>query len=230
MGTETKEIIVKQCRYCNWSEPPYDQVPRGFKAQSQIRIESVICPQCRKSKYSEAWRNTAPPYFRETVTAQIPDQVALARAMQWRDGPKGLLLVGETRTGKSRSAWEVIKGFCYANCGEWAQGHHFDRVDGLRLAQLLMSYGGESDSLKTIKSWCNSRLLLLDDIFKAKLTERAEEIIFLVIDERCQQRLPFIITANDSEESLLNRLSSDRGPALLERIKETCDVIAFAKP
>jgi len=142
-------------------------------------------------------------------------------ALKWQFGPRGLLLYGPTGCGKSRVAWEIARR-------EVLSGRTFKCVNAFELSRypsLLMMNGGEADSFA--RELASLDLLMLDDVFKAKPTERVEELLFAVIDERGQWERPCIITLNDTGETLSSRLSPDRGPALIRRLREYCQAIQF---
>lgn len=70
-------------------------------------------------------------------------------------------------------------------------------------------------------------ILFFDDLGKLKLTERAETELFGVIDRRISNGLPLLATTNDSGDSLAARMTENRGPAMIRRLREFCDVIQF---
>ena len=134
---------------------------------------------------------------------------------------KGLLLYGSTGTGKSRCIWEVAKREVLAGRRvKWLNAYELSRYPSL-----LMLNGGEAE--KFIAELVNADLLLLDDVFKTKLTERIEELLFAVIDERGAWERPCLVTLNDTGESLVGRLSQDRGAALIRRLRDYCIPIQF---
>ncbi len=73
-------------------------------------------------------------------------------------------------------------------------------------------------------------LLLLDDVFKGKLSDGLEQAIYSIISLRTENEKPTILTLNDVGETLLARMSPDRGPALVRRLREFCEMISFTKP
>jgi hypothetical protein len=178
-----------------------------------------------KARDREAWRvemlETVPKTFLKTEREKLPHPEKLDEAMAWKFGPQGLLLYGPTGCGKSRVAWEVAKR-------EMLDGRTLKAVNAFELCRypsLFMESGNEAG--KFADSLVSAKLLLLDDVFKAKPTERVEELLFSVIDERGQWEKPCIVTLNDTGDSLTERLSSDRGPALIRRLREYCRTIQF---
>jgi hypothetical protein len=62
-------------------------------------------------------------------------------------------------------------------------------------------------------------LLILDDFGKEKLTDRAGEIMFSIIDFRLLDKRPTWITTNMHGKEFAERLGDDRGGAILARIR-----------
>lgn len=209
------EIQVTRCPTCG-KQDPADHL-------RMCRVALVTCEDCRRRNAEKAWSRICPPYFLNTDRSKLPDQVHSHEALEWAFMPRGLCLIGPTRTGKSRTAWEVIKDQVF-------DGKTADNVDGRRLGLLMLGYGRDGGAAAILEKWCTVDILLMDDVFKVKLTERVEEQIFNIIDERMQMLKPIIMTTNDDQESLLSRLSADRGPALVERLKEICHAISFSIP
>lgn len=163
-----------------------------------------------------------PAIFRKTLRNALPQPERLDAAMRWEYGPMGLLIYGPTGVGKSRVMWEVAKR-------EILNGRKVKCVNSFcltRYPSLFMA--GDGAAAAFADELVKPDILLLDDVFKAKPTERVEELIFSVIDERGSWEKPCFITLNDTGESLSERLSSDRGPALIRRLREYCIPIQFA--
>lgn len=162
-----------------------------------------------------------PTAFQRTERDKLPMPDKLDAALRWEFGKSGLLLYGGTGKGKSRVAWKVSER-------EILNGRSFQHVNSFILAQypaMLMKSSEEADSF--VKKLVSCDLLLLDDVFKAKPTERVEELLFAVVDERGEWERPCIVTLNDTSDTLSGRLSADRGPALVRRLKDYCVTIKF---
>jgi len=192
---------------------------------NQCETDSVeLCKRYaeeRKAKDRAKAISTIPASFLNTQRDLLPYPEKLDLALQWQFGPKGLLLWGGTGKGKSRIAWKVAER-------EILAGKTFRHVNSFELSKypsLFMVDAGAAGKLGDELVSCN--LLLLDDVFKAKPTERVEELLFSVVDERSEWCRPCIITLNDTGESLLSRLTPDRGPALIRRMREHCTSIKF---
>lgn len=222
---------ASRTRYCCLCSKPVE-VKTG---SDQDRALDVKCPDCiekeqkesdkrdqllRREKLNDSLR-IVPTVFRKTDRSKLPHPEKLDAALQWKFGPMGLLLYGPTGCGKSRVAWEIAKR-------EILDGRNVRNLTALELSRypsMLMGDGSEAASFAD--GIIHSELLILDDVFKAKPTERVEELLFSVIDERGQWERPCIVTLNDTGETLSARLSSDRGPALIRRLREHCLTIQF---
>ncbi len=140
--------------------------------------------------------------------------------MRWKFGPKGLVLFGPTGCGKSRIIWQIAQR-------EILAGRKIKCVSSFEITRYPSLFMAENDAAgKFAESLVKAELLLLDDVFKAKATERVEELLFSVIDERGIWERPTLVTVNDTGETLTARLSSDRGPALIRRLRDYCQQIA----
>lgn len=208
-------VLITVCPQCQRMSPPLDEV-----GDTPHRVNIKHCSRCAQNSRMVRWTRICPPAYLNTEFARLPDQKHSLEAMAWQPGSEGLLLLGRTRKGKSRTAWEVAKRFVLC-------GTSVDHIDPIRLNRLVLSYGRDGESVELFERWCLIEILILDDVFKVKLTERVEEQIFLIVDERIQRGLPMIVTTNDTEDSLLSRLSADRGQALVARLTESCHSIVF---
>ncbi len=162
-----------------------------------------------------------PTMFQDTCRSLLPFPERLDQALGWTFGARGLLLMGDCGVGKSRVAWEVAKR-------EIMAGKRFKAVSAFSLSRFpALFMAGDDAAGRFADELVSVDLLLLDDVFKAKATERVEELLFAVIDERGSWGKPCLITLNDTAETLGERLSIDRGPALIRRLKEYCQIIGF---
>ena len=69
------------------------------------------------------------------------------------------------------------------------------------------------------------KILFLDDLGKAKFTERVEMEFYDLIEFRAANKLPILFTANMSGKQLTEALGEDRGEPIMRRLREFCDII-----
>jgi DNA replication protein DnaC len=75
-----------------------------------------------------------------------------------------------------------------------------------------------------------AELLVLNDPFKVKLTDKVEEALWEIVDERYEEERPIITTMNGVAKNIEPLLSPDRGKALFRRLREENHAIHFPNP
>ncbi|MEQ2007998.1 MAG: hypothetical protein ABMA26_14470, partial [Limisphaerales bacterium] len=156
-----------------------------------------------------------------TDPARLPLPHRLADVMAWRYGERGLMLHGPTGMGKSRCIWLLV-------------GREFIASRSVRVLDCAagIKYAAKfGDSTKAAAQWieaaCEADLLLLDDVFKAKLTDSFESALFAIVALRGEAGLPILVTGNDDPHTLAARLTHDRSGPLIRRLAEMTAPIAF---
>jgi DNA replication protein DnaC len=183
-----------------------------------VREEMRVKQQAGKM---QEWAQLCPADFRNTTKLQLPSPTKLDVVMRWKYGSKGLILSGPSRRGKSRCAWKVVEREFLAGRECKAISYKF----GIDFARKMSVSPGEAANW--LDDMCKAEILLLDDVFKTKMTEAAEHAVFAIIGDRTERGLPMIITTNDTDQSLRHRLSADRAEPMMRRITEYCDSIPF---
>ena len=188
------------------------------------RIEKLKQEQAaeEQERRQEAFNTICPPLYRESDPKRIP-AAFLRECEAWEFSPKGLGFVGPAGTCKTRAAWMLLKrlhfsgvrvygitatGFAKACADQW-----HDDPQAKALAE---------DTLTRCR---RTKVLLLDDLGKNKMTERAELELFDLLEHRTSHELPVIWTANAGREALKQMLSSDRGEPILRRLAEFTKII-----
>jgi DNA replication protein DnaC len=157
--------------------------------------------------------NIPPNYENASLeTFQIPQENPIARAglgkvlMQVRsfvrefpapDRP-GLLLVGETGTGKTHLAVAALK----AIMDRGHEGVFFDFQNLLDKIRSGYDAASGSSDREAYRSAMDADVLLLDDLGSHRVTEWVEDTVTSIITYRCNHQKPLIATTNlDVEES-----------------------------
>jgi hypothetical protein len=192
----------------------------------------TICPECQNKREEahpeiiearriKSFNSICPVAYQSINPALLPNPSKLEEVLKWEYGPDGMIFMGSTGSGKTRLAWALMKR-------EVLSGRSIKALDSRAGLQYASIY---SQSPQNVMHWVSrlvlAEILLLDDIFKIKLTDSFEATIFTVIDQRISWHRPTIITSNDTGETLKARLSVDRADPLLRRLRECCSVIQF---
>lgn len=230
----TRAVKMKTCETCG-SEFVLDTtlgaaMERWVKecpgcADATIKRQDADATERRKSEaageVSRAWDAICPALFKETEISKLPCPSALEEVLRWKFGPNGLVLHGPSGKGKSRCAWIVLER-------EFRAGRRFKVLDSMAGLKYAAKF---SDSAEQVEMWVEDLiavdLLFMDDIFKNKLTDSFEGVIFTLLDQRIQARRPVIITSNDTGKTLAGRMTEDRSEPLIRRIREHSTTVLF---
>lgn len=167
------------------------------------------------------WAAICPAIFRDTELAKLPCPSALQDLVKWKYGPTGLVLHGASGKGKSRCAWLLLET-------QFKAGKKFKVLDSMAGLKYASKF---SESAAKVESWIEdliaTDILFMDDVFKNKLTDSFEGVIFTLLDQRIQRALPTILTSNDTGKTLAGRMTEDRAEPLVRRMREHSQMIHF---
>lgn len=180
------------------------------------------CRPCLTKQRADQFNRACPALYRETEESRLPeDQYRAVKG--WVLGPQGLLLRGETGTGKSRCAWKLVERLMVVDL---KRVQCFDCVGFGH--ELTRRYRDDDECIEDwLSDLAKCPVLFFDDFGKLKLTERAETELFGLVERRCANKLPIIATTNDTGDSLAARMTDNRGRAMIRRLREFCQVIDF---
>lgn len=129
-------------------------------------------------------------------------------------GTKGLLFYGATGVGKTHLACAIVNRMI-------RERHVFCYVQPMTTMPKE-----DSDEIRRLTRWSEIPVLVLDDLGSEKLTERALECLYSVVDGRGWNGAPLIATTNFTEEGLrdlLNKAEAGRGDKVIGRLRSACE-------
>jgi DNA replication protein DnaC len=211
------------CNGCD-KELPASMLPWPTKLPPMNRIgdlPSARCKPCTVKSREDEFSKLCPPLYFETEVSRLPVK-QYEQVKSWKYSSTGLLLRGDTGTGKTRCAWKLIERLMV--CDLW----RVDCFDCIGFAhQLARKFRDEESVEDWVAELADRPIVFFDDLGKLKFTERAEVELFGLIERRCANKKPIIATTNDSGDSLAARMTDNRGPAMIRRLREFCQIIDF---
>ncbi len=161
----------------------------------------------------DVWRKRCPILFQETDMKKLPCPSASKKAMAWKYGPRGLILHGPTGTGKTRTAWLLIRRLMAENifvrsmtCTDF----------GNQLADRFRDREGPTWWLRQVAT---QACLFLDDLDKCVFTPRVELELLAIVEKRTSHKLPTIVTMN-VVGSVIEKALPVGGKPLVRRLRE----------
>ena len=227
------------CGRCKVCGTRIDDTPTSavmFGASVQIPV--TVCDDCMelvRDHYNNGsieqdevtttpeWDRICPPRFRDAVLAEeLPPRVdrdANARVMRWTsDTMRGPLMTGQPGTGKTTTFWALARKLEQA-------GQSPKCLSSVELGRIL------SNAAKDIRevSWLyNSRVLMVDDLGKEKLTPAVASLLWEVLDRRYGLGHPLILTTQFNGPQLEQRFGEEHlGQAIRRRLNELCFTVPF---
>lgn len=193
-------------------------------------VDKLIHEEARNSRNGKTQmciRNlneSIPPIYRDTDKNRLPFD-AVVTVDSWEFNPKGIGMVGTSGAGKSRLGVLLLQRiakeckwcyFCPATLFAFACADQFsDDIKHRRQAEGLLH----------LTRWVH--VLMLDDLGKNKMTDRAEASLYELLEYRTSHRKPTIWTSNSNAKQLRTMFSADRAEAIMRRLIEFSDIYTF---
>lgn len=219
---------------------------RTNDAQPIISIETKkfdtslrICRSCFETKeywdypfkYSEVFIKRGvefvdvhPDYPRAFLNTDVNYNQMICKANNWvqPEGKCGLILHGETGTGKSRAAWLIYNRMWLKHNPTSTMFLQMRKFEGL-----IEKGFDDRKHAGIIDILISSPVVVFDDLGKEKLTPRLESDLFAVLDERTSNLRTTIITTNYTGDRLVDRFNNkETGVALVRRLRDYFSAIS----
>lgn len=179
----------------------------------------------RRNRLKTAFDDICPPLYRESDLKRIYGPFREI-AENWQFGPRGILLEGNAGTGKTRSAWHIIKRMMTEQ-GKNCYGLTATLFAKYAADQWHSNLEDKNAAIEAMDRCRSAVILLIDDLGKQKMTDRGETELYDVLEHRTTNLKPTIITTNATGDQLKKMISEDRRQPILRRISDFSDIIKF---
>lgn len=188
----------------------------------KIESERSVTESMREASEREAaWNRLCPPIYRDTDIDRLPRPAEAIRVTAWEYNPKGMILHGPTRAGKSRAAWLLMRRL-------YDEGKTITAFDGIGW---FFAVGSAFRDMEKAEGWLDGLtrcdVLFLDDIFRGRVTDAQDLALWGALERRTANRKPVIITTNATSGTLETKTGEQLAP-IISRLREFCDDVAFA--
>ena len=208
----------------------FDQMPDDLRVQilerderRRVEREAQRQEEYRRQYAHEQLRKLPQELLTTFDLAQHPCSKQHAEVMSWTVGKIGMMLVGPTGKGKSRSLLQVLSRLIWENVEVlyWPAPRLADKISALAFED-----SGKLDDFIERLEKC--QVLAIDDLGAHKPTERVCQEFHRVIDSRYGEGRPLLATTNCTPAQLQKRLLDEHGRTI-RRLQEMTQPIHFAK-
>lgn len=179
----------------------------------------------KNSRRKDKFKKLCPKIYHDFDKEKLPRKDVYIDILGSEFKTRGLILFADSRMGKTRIAWQLLKRIYLI------EGFEFEAITELHFAHRVSEFGRS----ETLKDWidklCNVKFLFIDDLGKAVMTERVSAELFYIFEERMSNNRPIIITMQINPEAyatkISNRSGNEMADAILNRLKTHCEIIQF---
>jgi len=208
---EGRELFANRLAYCN----------ACADAQDRERARGEI--EASHAELKRQWDEICPLRFRDTDPAKLPSIQGFNQVIGWRFGQDGILAYGPSGRGKTRAIFCLLRRLHFK---EHRSIIAIGAADfSIRCGKLF--WENQSAAEAFIESLINVDVLSLDDLDKAKFTERTEAELFHVVDARTAHGRPILASLNSGGDDLADLMSDHRGIPIVRRLRDYCQPIQF---
>jgi DNA replication protein DnaC len=181
-----------------------------FKKKTESRVSCLM--------------RSVPPLYYETDKNRLPFD-AVVTMDSWEFNPRGIGLVGKSGAGKSRLGIILLQRIA-------GQGKLCFFLPATLYANACADQFSDDHQVKhkaeiTLNMAHDASVLMIDDLGKNRMTERAESSLYELLEYRTSHMRPTIWTSNSNGTQLHKMFSPDRASAILRRLTEFSDIYTF---
>lgn len=175
-------------------------------------------------KRMDKWPEICPKTYRDNDTNLIDDN-AFKKVTGYRLSPRGVLCMGDSRSGKTTTCWRLIETLYVLH------GIGFIALTESEFSQETAKAQRNRNLDKWLHDLCMTKILFLDDIGHVQATRSHLEELYYVVEKRTAWKKPIIATTQFSPNELIERSKGSAGEktviAILNRLRSHCEIVNF---
>jgi len=235
---ETRSLGERFCKSCSELIPDFIQecVAPDFGSglwypwyplcKPCLEMEEKNASKDRGDSYNDRkekeFLEMCPPAMLETDASRLSKPL-LDKVLNHQLNGRGLILIGKTGMGKTRSMWLLVRDLMVN------RGREVRVYEAMELKEVLgQAHNSRYGHKDMINGLCTCDILCIDDLGKEKATDAWEQDLFTIINRRMNYKKPIIITTNFIGESIAQRyIDVHKIEPLVRRIRQFCDGVSF---
>ncbi|MDP0496019.1 MAG: ATP-binding protein [Verrucomicrobiota bacterium JB024] len=203
--------------YCDRMRSLYDQAGQLVELWKHQERFNELCPKLYRQIDSRA-------EAREESRARRIDWKAYDKALAWDYGQgSSLMLCGDSGAGKSTAMWHILRKVHNLRVG-------WEIYSGRKLADAYFRACRDGAGEAFVQRLVRLPVLVFDDFGKEQIGEAVSSLIFEVINSRCEECLPTLITTRFRSDSLPQRFEKidiTKGTDLVRRFQDYFEIVVF---
>jgi hypothetical protein len=216
---------TEMCRSCG--KPfPAEAFPLTIGSRT-IVLRTTVCASCREpgrvppsgAGRLTKWERLCPPHYQRDLPAGLLARSWVAGVLSWQYGPQGLLIVGDTGTGKTWVMWRLLRRLLDESC-------NVVTLDAVTYRSGLANAAREGETENYVRRLSRADVLYWDDFGQTHLSAAASEMLLHVVEQRTSHQRPLLLTSQYRGDALeLQFERPEMGAAVRRRINEFCQVV-----
>jgi hypothetical protein len=171
-------------------------------------------PGCRSE-----WQRLCPPRYQRELPAELLVQPWVNCVLRWKHGPQGLLVVGDTGTGKTWVMWWLLRRLLEERCSVVT-------LDAVTYRSGLTVAARQGDAADYARRLLLVDVLYWDDFGQTHLSGAASEMLLHVVEQRTSHERPLLLTSQYSGYALESQFERQQmGTAVRRRINDFCRIV-----
>lgn len=169
-----------------------------------IVLRPRVCPACADAAVlfqpdstppKSKWQRLCPPLYQRDLPPALQRQPWVADVVSWRYGPQGLLVVGNTGTGKTWVMWQLLRRLLEEQRGVAV-------LDAVTYRSGLANAAREGETEIYVQRLACAEVLYWDDFGQTHLSGAASEMLLHLVEQRTSHERPLLLTSQYSGGAL----------------------------